>query len=123
MGTEGSVAFMFKRLGVLTFAPGADEDQVTEAAIEAGADDVVVYPDDGSIDVLTAPEVFEAVKAAMEAAGLTPDHAEVAMRADTDTAVEGDVAKQVVKMLDMLEDLDDVQNVYHNARLDQDAYA
>jgi transcriptional/translational regulatory protein YebC/TACO1 len=123
MGTEGSVAFMFKRVGVLSFAPGADEDKVTEAAIEAGADDVVVYPDDGSIDVLTAPEAFDEVKAAMEAAGLKPDQAEVSMRADTDSAVEGDVGKQVVKMLDMLEDLDDVQNVYHNAQLGQDAYA
>jgi len=123
MGTEGSVAFMFKRVGVLAFAPGADEDQVTEAAIEAGADDVVVYPDDGSIDVLTAPEAFDAVKAAMEAAGLKADEAEVSFRAENDVVAEGDTGRQVVKLLDMLEDLDDVQNVYHNARLGQDAYA
>jgi YebC/PmpR family DNA-binding regulatory protein len=122
MGTEGSVAFMFKRLGVLSYAPGADEGKITDAAIEAGADDVVVYPDDGSIDVVTAPENFQAVKDAMEAAGLTADEAEVTMRADNDIAVEGDTAKQVVKLLEMLEDLDDVQNVYSNADLKADAY-
>src|SRR5687767_1784010 len=123
MGTEGSVAFMFKRLGVLSYAPGADEGRITDAAIEAGADDVVVYPDDGSIDVVTAPENFQAVKDAMEAAGLSADEAEVTLRADNDIAVEGDTAKQVVKLLEMLEDLDDVQNVYSNAELKADAYA
>jgi len=123
MGTEGSVAFMFKRLGVLSYAPGADEGRITDAAIEAGADDVVVYPDDGSIDVVTAPENFQAVKDAMEAAGLSADEAEVTLRADNDIAVEGDTAKQVVKLLEMLEDLDDVQNVYSNADLKADAYA
>ncbi len=115
MGTEGSVAFMFKRLGVLSYAPGANEDAVTEAAIEAGADDVVVYPEDGAIDVITAPESFAAVKAAMEAAGLPPGHAEITFRADNDIAVEGETAQQVRKLLDMLEDLDDVQAVYSNA--------
>jgi len=119
MGTEGSVAFMFKRLGVLTYAPGADEassfeSRITEAAIEAGADDIVVYPDDGSIDVVTAPENFASVKDAMEAAGLAPDHAEITFRADNDIAVAGDTAQQVKKLLDMLEDLDDVQDVYSN---------
>ncbi len=123
LGTEGSVSFMFKKLGVLSFAAGADEDKVTEAAIEAGADDVVVYPEDGAIDVLTAPEAFAAVKAAMEAAGLTPDIAEVAYRADNDIAVSGDTAQQVVKLLRWLEDLDDVQSVYSNAELGADAYA
>ncbi|MTI74292.1 MAG: YebC/PmpR family DNA-binding transcriptional regulator [Stenotrophomonas sp.] len=119
MGTEGSVAFMFKRLGVLTYAPDADdaaafESRITEAAIDAGADDIVVYPDDGSIDVVTAPENFQQVKAAMEAAGLAPDHAEITFRADNDIAVAGDTALQVKKLLDMLEDLDDVQDVYSN---------
>lgn len=123
LGTEGSVSFMFKKLGVLSFAAGADEDKVTEAAIEAGADDVVVYPEDGAIDVLTAPDAFVAVKAAMEAAGLTPDIAEVAYRADNDIAVSGDTAQQVVKLLRWLEDLDDVQSVYSNAELGADAYA
>ena len=121
MGTEGSVAFMFRKLGVLSFAAGANEDAVTEAAIEAGADDVVVYPEDGAIDVLTSPEAFVSVKETMEAAGITADHAEITLRADNDIAVEGDTALQVVKLLDMLEDLDDVQNVYSNA--DQGALA
>ncbi len=123
LGTEGSVSFMFRKLGVMSFAAGADEDKVTEAAIEAGADDVVVYPEDGAIDVLTAPDAFAAVKAAMEAAGLTPDIAEVAYRADNDIAVSGDTAQQVVKLLRWLEDLDDVQSVYSNAELGADAYA
>ncbi|MGN7724276.1 YebC/PmpR family DNA-binding transcriptional regulator [Luteimonas sp. 22616] len=122
LGTEGSVAFMFKRLGVLHFAGGADEDRVTEAAIEAGADDVVVYPEDGAIDVLTAVESFEAVRDAMKAAGVAPDEAEVTWRADNDIAVAGEIAQQVVKLLDWIEDLDDVQNVYSNAELGADAY-
>ena len=116
MGTEGSVAFMFKRLGLLSYE-GLDEEKVTEAAIEAGADDVVVYPQDGAIDVLTAPDHFEAVKQAMAAAGLAPGYAEVSFRADNDIAVSGETAQQVKKMLGMLEDLDDVQNVYSNADL------
>lgn len=114
MGTEGSVAFMFKRLGTLSYAPGADEDRITEAAIDAGADDVVVYPEDAAIDVLTTPEAFAAVKDAMAAAGLAPDHAELTFRADNDIAVDGDTALHVRKLLDMLEDLDDVQDVYSN---------
>ena len=128
LGTEGSVSFMFKKLGVLSFAAGTDdlvsfESRVTEAAIEAGADDVVVYPEDGAIDVLTAPDALVAVKAAMEAAGLAPDIAEVAYRADNDIAVVGETAQQVVKLLRWLEDLDDVQSVYSNAELGADAYA
>ncbi|MCU1203335.1 YebC/PmpR family DNA-binding transcriptional regulator [Stenotrophomonas maltophilia] len=123
MGTEGSVAFMFKRLGVLSFAAGADEEAITEAAIEAGADDIVVYPDDGSIDVVTSPDAFNAVKDAMAAAGHVADHAEITFRADNDIKIEGDVALQVKKLLDMLEDLDDVQDVYSNAELGADAYA
>ncbi|WP_312683184.1 YebC/PmpR family DNA-binding transcriptional regulator [Stenotrophomonas chelatiphaga] len=117
MGTEGSVAFMFKRLGVISYASGADEDRITEAAIEAGADDIVVYPDDASIDVVTAPDAFHAVRDAMAAAGLAGDHAEITFRADNDISVEGDTALQVKKLLDMLEDLDDVQDVYSNADL------
>jgi len=122
LGTDGSVAFMFKKLGVLAFAAG-DEDKITEAAIEAGADDVVAYPDDGSIEVLIAPENFAEVKSAMEKAGLKPDLAEVTMRADNDIAVEGETAQQVAKLLAWLEDMDDVQNVYSNADLGEDAYA
>ena len=116
MGAEGSVAFMFKKLGVLSYGEGANEDAITEAAIEAGADDVAVY-DDGAIDVLTSPEAYAEVKAAMEAAGLAPDLAEVTYRADNDIAVEGETAEQVRKMLDRLEELDDVQAVYSNAEL------
>lgn len=115
LGTEGSVSFMFKKLGVLSYAPGADEERITETAIEAGADDVVVYPEDGAIDVLTSPEAFADVKAAMEAAGLAPGFAEITMRADNDTVVEGETAEQVQKLLRWLEDMDDVQNVYSNA--------
>ena len=117
MGTEGSVAFMFRKLGVLSYAAGADENAITDAAIEAGADDVVVYPEDGAIDVLTSPDAFLPVKEAMEAAGLVPGHAEITMRADYDLDVVGDVAAQVTRLLDMLEDLDDVQAVYSNADL------
>ncbi|PKV14033.1 YebC/PmpR family DNA-binding transcriptional regulator [Xanthomonas prunicola] len=114
MGTEGSVAFMFKRLGVLSFAAGSDEDTLTDAAIDAGADDVVVYPEDGAIDVLTAPDAFAQVRDALAAAGLEPAHAEITFRAENDIAVDGDTAVQVRKLLDMLEDLDDVQDVYSN---------
>ncbi len=123
MGTEGSVSFMFKKLGVLSFAAGADEDAITEAAIDAGADDVLVYAEDGAIEVMTAPDAFVAVKAAMETAGLKPDLAEVSYRADNDIAVSGETAQQVVKLLRWLEDLDDVQSVYSNAELGHDAYA
>lgn len=123
LGTDGSVAFMFKRLGVASFAPGADEERITELAIEAGAEDVVVYPEDGSIDVVAAPENFDAVLAAFEAAGVKPDESEVTFRADNDIAVSGETAVAVAKLLDWLEDLDDVQNVYSNADLPADAYA
>ncbi|UNK41813.1 YebC/PmpR family DNA-binding transcriptional regulator [Luteimonas sp. S4-F44] len=114
LGTDGSVAFMFKRLGVLSYDAGADEERITEVAIEAGADDVVVYPEDGAIDVVTAPEDFAAVREAMIAAGLAPEHAELTFRADNDVAVDADTAQQVRKLLDLLEDLDDVQDVYSN---------
>lgn len=123
LGTDGSVAFMFNKVGVLSYGAGANEDAITEAAIEAGADDVVVYPEDGAIDVITAPDVFNDVKDAMVTAGLAPELAEVTMRADNDIAVEGETAQQVVKLLRWLEDIDDVQNVYSNADLGEDAYA
>ncbi|MFH1600511.1 MAG: YebC/PmpR family DNA-binding transcriptional regulator [Pseudomonadota bacterium] len=122
LGTDGSVAFMFRKLGVLSFGPESSEDAITEAAIEAGADDVASYPDDGVIEVLTSPEAFEEVKAAMIAAGHVPLDAQVTMRAENDSKVEGEVALQVKKMLDMLEDLDDVQDVYHNADLGDAAW-
>lgn len=122
LGTEGSVAFMFRKLGVLSFEAGTDEDRLTEAAIEAGADDVVVY-DDGAIDVVTAPDAFAEVRAALEGAGLAPAIAEVTMRADNDVAVAGETAQQVAKLLRWLEDMDDVQSVYSNADLDEAALA
>ena len=122
LGTEGSVSFMFKELGVISYAPGASEDAVMEAALEAGAEDVITYEDDGSIEVLTTPTSFEAVRDALVAAGLKPDDAEVTYRADNDIAVEGDTAKAVAKMLERLEALDDSQNVYSNADLPADAY-
>jgi YebC/PmpR family DNA-binding regulatory protein len=117
LGTDGSVAYLFKRRGVLSFAPGTDETRVLEAALEAGADDVVTFPEDGSIEVLTTPEAFAAVRQAMEQAGLKPAAAEVTLRADTEVALTGEAAKTVAKLLDRLEDLDDVQTVYSNADL------
>lgn len=122
LGTEGSVAFMFRKLGVLSWAPGADETRITEAAIDAGAEDLRVHPEDGSIELLCAPEDLDTVKEAMQAAGLPPDAAEVTMRAETDIAVDGDGARQVAKLLDWLEELDDVQTVYSNAALGEGAY-
>ncbi len=122
LGTDGSVSFMFKKQGVLGYGPGSNEDAITEAAIECGADDIVVYPEDGAIEVLCAPEAFEAVKQGMVAAGFPPLQAEVTLRAENDIKVEGEVGQQVARMLDMLEDLDDVQNVYSNADLGADAF-
>ena len=114
LGTSGSVAFQFKKLGILNFAPGVDEEKLLEAALEAGADDVVME-EDGSAEVITSPEVFAEVKAALIAAGITADNDEVTMRADNMTLVEGDTAAKLLKMIDMLEDLDDVQEVFTNA--------
>lgn len=122
LGTDGSVSFMFKKVGVLSYPAGSNEDAITEAAIDAGADDIVVYPEDGAIDVLASPEQFQAVKDAMEKGGLVPEQAAVTMRAENDIRVSGETAEQVIKMLDMLEDLDDVQNVYSNADLGAEAY-
>ncbi|WP_286997868.1 MULTISPECIES: YebC/PmpR family DNA-binding transcriptional regulator [Comamonas] len=116
MGTEGSVAFQFKHCGQIIFAPGASEDQVMEVALEAGAEDVIT-DEEGAIEVLTAPADFEAVKNALEAAGLKPEVAEVTMRAENTIELQGDDAERMQKLLDVLEDLDDVQDVYHNADL------
>ncbi|MGY4829808.1 YebC/PmpR family DNA-binding transcriptional regulator [Sphaerotilaceae bacterium SBD11-9] len=114
LGTEGSVAFQFKHCGQLVFAPGTSEDKVMEVALEAGAEDVVTG-DDGSIEVLSSPQDFEAVKAALEAAGLKPEVAEVTMRAENPIELTGEDAQRMQKLLDVLEDLDDAQEVYHNA--------
>ena len=116
MGTEGSVAFQFRHCGQLVFAPGTSEDKVMEVALEAGADDVIA-DDEGAIEVLTEPANFEAVKQALEDAGLKPEVAEVTMRPENTIELSGDDAERMQKLLDMIEDLDDVQDVYHNAAL------
>jgi YebC/PmpR family DNA-binding regulatory protein len=117
LGTEGSVAFQFKHCGQFVFAPGTSEDKVMEVALEAGAEDVVTG-EDGSIEVLSAPADFEAVKNALEGAGLKPEIAEVTMRAENTIALAGEDAQRMQKLLDVIEDLDDVQDVYHNAELE-----
>jgi len=116
LGTDGSVAFQFKHCGQFVFAPGTSEDQVMEVALEAGADDVI-SGDDGAIEVLTAPVDFEAVQQALGKAGLKPDLAEVTWRAENPVELAGDDAQRMQKLLDVLEDLDDAQAVYHNAVL------
>jgi transcriptional/translational regulatory protein YebC/TACO1 len=116
MGTEGSVAFQFKHCGQLILAPGTSEDKVMEVALEAGAEDVITG-DDGAIEVLTPPADFEKVKDALEAAGLKAEVAEVTMRPENTIELSGDEAARMQKLLDVLEDLDDVQNVYHNAEI------
>jgi YebC/PmpR family DNA-binding regulatory protein len=116
LGTEGSVAFQFKHCGQLIFAPGTSEDKVMEVALEAGADDVV-SDDDGAIEVLCAPPALEAVKNALEAAGLKAEVAEVTMRAENTIVLGGEDAQRMQKLLDVIEDLDDVQGVFHNAEL------
>ena len=116
MGTEGSVAFQFKHVGQLIFAPGTDEDRVMEVALEAGAEDVVT-DDDGAIEVLTDPGDFEAVKEALVAAGLEPADADVTMRPDLAIELSGEDAERMQKLLDVLEDLDDTQAIFHNAAL------
>ena len=114
LGTDGSVAYLFTKNGTLTFAAGSDEDQIMDVALEAGADDVQTH-DDGSIDVLTSPEEFMNVKDAMKAAGLEPEMAEITMMPSTTVDMNLEDAEKVMRLVDALEDLDDVQNVYTNA--------
>ena len=118
MGTAGSVAFQFKHVGQLIFAPGTSEDKVMEVALEAGAEDVITG-DDGAIEVLTAYPDFETVKNALEAAGLKPEIAEVTMRPENTIELAGEDAAKMQKLLDVLEDLDDVQDVFHNASIEE----
>jgi YebC/PmpR family DNA-binding regulatory protein len=118
MGTEGSVAFQFKHCGQILLAPGADEAKVMDIALEAGAQDVIT-DDEGGIEVLTTPGDFEAVKNALEARGFKPEIAEVTMRAENTVALTGEDAAKMQKLLDVLEDLDDVQNIFHNAEIDE----
>ena len=117
LGTEGSVAFQFKHCGQLIFAPGTSEDRVMEVALEAGAEDVLT-DEEGAIEVLTTLADFEAVKNALEAAGLVAEMAEVTWRAENSVSLSGDEAAKMQKLLDILEDLDDVQNVFHNAEFE-----
>ncbi|NEZ04600.1 YebC/PmpR family DNA-binding transcriptional regulator [Wenzhouxiangella sp. XN201] len=121
LGTDGSVAFQFEKKGVITFAPGTSEEDVMEASLEAGAEDIV-SSDDGSIEVLTAPEDFESVRDALRAAGLHFEDAEVTERAENLIALDVDSGRQVLKFLDVLEDLDDTQNVWSNADIPTEAY-
>jgi YebC/PmpR family DNA-binding regulatory protein len=114
LGTDGSVAYLFVKQGVISFPEGVDEDAVVDASLEAGAEDVVTN-DDGSMDVITTPETFEEVRAALAAKGLSTETSEVTFNATTSTAPDKDTAERLLKMIDVLEDLDDVQEVYTNA--------
>lgn len=114
LGSENSVAYLFSRTGVITFAPGSNEEKLMEVALEVGADDVK-QNDDHSIDIITSPEMFEKVRDAMTSAGLNFAHAEVTMIASTEVSLDPESAQQMQELIDMLEDLDDVQNVYTNA--------
>ncbi len=116
LGTDGSVAYMFNKQGIISYAPGADEDGIMEAALEAGADDVVSN-EDGSIDVMTSPDEFIAANDGMIAAGFQPDNAEVTFNASTTAELDQDTAEKLMRMVDTLEDLDDVQEVYSNAEI------
>ncbi|SFM50135.1 DNA-binding regulatory protein, YebC/PmpR family [Ectothiorhodospira mobilis] len=114
LGTDGSVAYLFNKTGVLTYPPGSDDERIMEAALEAGAEDVVVN-DDGSVEVLAEPDQYDDVRQAMIDADLRPERGEVTMRAATASPLDPDSAHQVLKLLNMLDDLDDVQNIYTNA--------
>lgn len=122
LGTDGSVSYLFAKQGVISFQPGTDEDAVMEVALESGADDVVVN-DDGSLDVITAPEDFAAVKDALTEAGFDTQVAEVTFNASTQTELDRETAQKLLRMVDTLEDLDDVQEVYHNADISDEVMA
>ncbi len=122
LGTDGSVAYLFEKKGVVDFAPGADEDAIMEAALEAGADDIITN-DDGSIEVLTEPDAFEAVRDALKKSALEYEEAQITQRPSTSTAVDVETGQQVLKFLDVLEDLDDTQDVWSNADIPADSYA
>ena len=121
LGTDGSVAYLFEKKGVISFAPGSSEDEIMEAALEAGAEDIV-SDEDGSIEVLTAPEDFEAVRNALRDAGLAFGEAEVTQRAATLVELDLEIGQKVLKFLDVLEDLDDAQDVWSNADIPAEAY-
>lgn len=122
LGTDGSVAYLFTKVGQLSFPTGSDEDRIMEAALEAGAEDVV-HNEDDSIDVFTTVEDFHLVKEAMEKNALIPEQAEITLRASTNTALDVETAQKMIRLLDMLEDLDDVQQVYSNADISEEIIA
>jgi YebC/PmpR family DNA-binding regulatory protein len=122
LGADGSVAYLFQHCGVISYLPGTGEERLIAAAVDAGAEDVVAN-DDGSLDVITEPSECEAVREALSGAELEPESAEVTMRAATGVPVDGEDAALVLKLLEMLEDLDDVEEVYSNAELSQDVLA
>jgi len=122
LGTDGSVAYLFSKIGVLNFAPGTSEDDVMEVALDAGADDVVTE-EDGSIEVITDPEAYADVSAAMREAGLTPENSEITMRASVEVELDVEGGEKVLRFLDALEDLDDTQDVFSNADIPEEAYS
>ncbi|MBT9432992.1 YebC/PmpR family DNA-binding transcriptional regulator [Candidatus Sodalis endolongispinus] len=122
LGTNGSVSYLFTKRGVISFAPGLSEDTIMDAALEAGADDVITH-DDGAIDVYTTPEAFGEVKDALEAAGLTPEASEVALVPSTRADLDAETAPKLLRLIDMLEDSDDVQEVYHNGEISDEVAA
>lgn len=122
LGTDGSVAYLFNKHGMLAYPAGSDEDKIMEAALEAGAEDIVTN-DDGSIEVTTSPEDFHSVREAMAGAGLEPEHADLTMQASTEVSLELDDAEKVMRLVDMLDDLDDVQQVYTNADFSDEVMA
>ena len=122
LGTDGSVAYLFNKRGIINFAPGSDEDAIMEAALEAGAEDILTN-EDGSIDVWTTPEEFNTVNAAMKQAGFQAESAEITMQAATEVQLVLEDAEKVIRLVDMLEDLDDVQNVYTNADFSEEVLA
>jgi YebC/PmpR family DNA-binding regulatory protein len=122
LGTDGSVGYLFSKVGILTYAPLIDEDALMEAALEAGADDVISY-DDGAVDVMTTPETYLAVKEALIAAGFEPDSSEVTMQAATKAELDADDSEKMIRLIDRLEDLDDVQNVFSNADISDEIMA
>ncbi|MDH5408168.1 MAG: YebC/PmpR family DNA-binding transcriptional regulator [Gammaproteobacteria bacterium] len=122
LGTDGSVAYLFSKHGMLTYPAGSDEDKIMEAALEAGAEDIVAN-DDGSIEVTTSPEDFHSVREAMVKAGLEPEHADLTMQASTEVSLELEDAEKVMRLVDMLDDLDDVQQVYTNADFSDEVMA
>ena len=122
LGTDGSVAYLFSKVGILSYVPSVDEDALMEEALDAGAEDVINY-DDGAVDVMTTPENYLAVKDALIAAGFNPDNAEVTLQAATMTELDADDAEKMMRLIDRLEDLDDVQSVYSNADISDEIMA